>query len=863
MRLVRPSVSVVLVAAVLALAPAGAGAQDEGTPEPISENGAADAPPRSDEAAYTQWFVRQAIERYDAEGREAALEYFNDPASVDGQWYAFVVNADGILIGHATRPDLRGTSTAARLDVFGKPYGQEIVAATAEGRWVDYYFTHPETGQPEQKHSWVVHHDGLFIGSGWYDVDESEAPPKLVPRAYARYLVAEAIERYDTQGRDYTLDYHNSPDSLDGEWYVFIADSDGISRANPNRADIVGTDRSNATDITGKNYGQEIMATTAEGTWVDYYFTHPETREETQKHSWVVRHDGLIFGVGWHESGEVPPQTDVAGYTQYLVHRAIERYAAEGRDAVVEYYNDPATVDGQWYVVIHDADGAIIAHPLRPDLLGTDSADAVDINGKPFGAEVDAAGESGAWVDYYFIDPSDGEAKRKHTWAIRYDHLLFASGWYTVPQPEASDAPPRSDAAAYTQWFVRQAIEHYDSEGLDATFEHYNDPASVDGPWYVVIIRFDGEVVANATRPDLVGTNSSERRDIYGKPNGREVLSSPEEGRWVDYHFTHPATGQPEQKHTWAVHHDGYVFLSGWYELGESDAPPKIARRPYARYLVAEAIERYESEGREHALAYHNSPDSIDGEWYVFIARADGISQANANRPDAVGTDLSNVTDITGKNYGRELFAATAEGSWVDHYDTHPETREETRKHTWVVRHDDLIFGTGWHEPAAVPAPGEVAYYTWHLVHEAIERYETAGLDAAVSHHSDPANVDGQWYAFIIAGDGTILGHPNAEIVGKKVSDLRDINGKPYGEQLATAGETGAWLDYYFADPVDGRPRQKHSWVVLYDGLWFGSGWYEVDEAVADGVAEEARSTLPEGTAPEPPAGPAEDTATG
>lgn len=450
MRPNRRSLLVGLIAAVLLLATAGVGAQDEPTPELISEEPTDEAPPRSDEAAYTQWFVRQGIERYDADGRDAALEYFNDPASVDGQWYVFVVNAEGILIGHPTRPDLRGTSTAARHDVFGKPYGQEVVAATAEGRWVDYYFDHPETGRFEQKHSWVVAHDGLFIGSGWYDVDESEAPPKIVPRAYARYLVAEAIERYDTQGRDYTLEYHNSPDSLDGEWYVFIADSEGTSLANANRTDIVGTDRSNATDITGKNYGQEIMATTAEGSWVDYYFTHPETGEETQKHSWVVRHDDLIFGVGWHASGEVPPQTDVAGYSQYLVAEAIERYAVEGRDATVEHYSDPAIVDGQWYAIVADADGVIIAHPLNEDLIGVDTEDLTDVNGKAFGEEIELAGTSGAWVDFYNVDPTDGVTKRKHLWVIRYDDLMFGSGWYTVPEP-AGEAPadfgPAEDTA--------------------------------------------------------------------------------------------------------------------------------------------------------------------------------------------------------------------------------------------------------------------------------------------------------------------------------------------------------------------------------------------------------------------------------
>ncbi len=443
MRLVRPSVSVALMAAVLALGVAGVAADHDGPA--ASTHAATEAPPRSDAPAYTQWIVREAIAYYDANGRDATLAYWSDPASVDGQWYVFIVNSEGILIGHPTRPDLLGTSTAARRDVFGKPYGQEIVAASAEGRWVDYYFNHPDTGRPEQKHSWVVAHDGLFFGSGWYDVDESAAPPKIARRPYARYLVAEAIDRYDTEGREYTLDYHNSPDSLDGEWYVFISDSDGISLANANRPDIVGTDRSNATDITGKNYGQEIVAATAEGSWVDYYFTHPETGEDAQKHSWVVRHDDLIFGVGWHTSDEVPPRTDVAGYTQHLVHLAIERYVRDGREAAVEHYSDPATVDGQWYVVIADGDGTILAHPVNEDLIGADTATLVDVNGKAFGEEVVAAGTGGAWVDFYNPDPTDGETRRKHLWVIRYDGLMFGSGWYTVPEPAAAEPPPDGD----------------------------------------------------------------------------------------------------------------------------------------------------------------------------------------------------------------------------------------------------------------------------------------------------------------------------------------------------------------------------------------------------------------------------------
>ncbi|MCY3924030.1 MAG: cache domain-containing protein [bacterium] len=273
----------------------------------------------------------------------------------------------------------------------------------------------------------------------------AEAPPRAAGRAYARYLVAEAIERYDAEGRAATLEHLNSPAALDGEWYVFVADSDGISLANANRTDIVGTDRSNATDVTGKNYGQEIMAATAEGRWVDYYFTHPETGEDTLKHTWAVRHDDLIFGSGWHRSGEVPAKSDVAAYTQHLVIEAIERYEADGREAVIEYYNNPDTVDGQWYVFIDHPDGTILSNAGNPDTVGTDLSGYTDVNGKLFGPEILAAGTGGRWVDYYFTDPSDGVDRRKHSWVIRYDDLLFGSGWYQVPEAAAADTDETSD----------------------------------------------------------------------------------------------------------------------------------------------------------------------------------------------------------------------------------------------------------------------------------------------------------------------------------------------------------------------------------------------------------------------------------
>ena len=408
-----------------------------------AEEVSSEAPPRSDAAAYTQYFVQQAIDLYDAEGREATLAYYNDPASVDGQWYVFIVDADGTLVGHATRPDLLGTSTAARRDVYGKAYGREIVAATAEGHWVDYFFTYPETGRPEQKHSWIVRHDGLFFGSGWYVPGDPEAPPKMNRRAYTKHLVQQAIDRYTTEGADYAIDYHNSPESTDGEWYVFVfGEADGIFVAHPTRPDLVGTDINDLVAEDGFGYGSALAAADESGVWVDYEFDNPRTGRPAPKHSWAVEHDGLVFGAGWYESDEVPLRSDVATYTQYLVQQAIDRYEAEGRDATIAYYNDPATADGQWYVYILDEMGRTTAHPTVPSLLGDYAGDNVDINGKAYGEELVAATEVGRWVDYYFHNPESGEPEAKYSWVVRHDGLIFGSGWYRVPEEQAAETEP-------------------------------------------------------------------------------------------------------------------------------------------------------------------------------------------------------------------------------------------------------------------------------------------------------------------------------------------------------------------------------------------------------------------------------------
>ena len=58
------------------------------------------------------------------------------------------------------------------------------------------------------------------------------------------------------KGREASIAYHSSKESIDGPWYVFLLDEDGYVLANPARPDFVGTTPAVRSDITGKPYGR-------------------------------------------------------------------------------------------------------------------------------------------------------------------------------------------------------------------------------------------------------------------------------------------------------------------------------------------------------------------------------------------------------------------------------------------------------------------------------------------------------------------------------------------------------------------------------------------------------------------------------
>lgn len=421
----------VLLIVLAAAATLAASCSDESpeTPEPTMESAPDDVGmtvSKDQPLAYAQNLVRQAIDHYGTDGREATIAYYNSEESLDGDWHVFILDEEGYIVSMAAFPSWVGVHDSDFTGHNHYPAGQMVIdGAREEGIQIDYLAS-GILGGVELKHLWAVKHDGLtFATSSWSGGPRPESDEPL----YTQEQVRLAIGLYEASGLQTTLDYYNSPDSIDGQWYIFIADESERLIAHGANNDLVGMPLVDVKGANGYPSGQIVADdASADGAWSDYIFYSPSSSRSRVKHSWLVEHDGLIFGSGWYEDG--PRKSDQPAYTQALVQQALDLYGSSGLEVALDYYSDPVSVDGQWYVFIVDTEtGRTIGH-FNPDLRHRDPSLRVDSTGYFYGDDLLGATESGNWIQYVITNPDNGEEQLKHTWAVLHNGYIFASGWY-------------------------------------------------------------------------------------------------------------------------------------------------------------------------------------------------------------------------------------------------------------------------------------------------------------------------------------------------------------------------------------------------------------------------------------------------
>ena len=137
---------------------------------------------------------------------------------------------------------------------------------------------------------------------------------------------------------------------------------------------------------------------------------------------------GSAFGAS---NGAGPPSKDEV---VAQVAKAVEFYKENGRQRALVAFNtrNGPFAKGMDYVDVHDLTGVCVAHPLSPDIVGTNRLDVADMHGKKFILEIvnAAKSQSSGWVSYMRENPNTGKVEHKIAYWQVQDGLIFKAGTY-------------------------------------------------------------------------------------------------------------------------------------------------------------------------------------------------------------------------------------------------------------------------------------------------------------------------------------------------------------------------------------------------------------------------------------------------
>ncbi|OIR07217.1 cache domain protein [mine drainage metagenome] len=113
---------------------------------------------------------------------------------------------------------------------------------------------------------------------------------------------------------------------------------------------------------------------------------------------------------------------------------------------------------------------------------------------------------------------------------------------------------------------VAKGLAHIKEVGVDRAAADFT---AHGGGWqekdlYIIIIKFDGTMVAHGGNKAMVGKNFIDMKDANGKLFTKDMgdIVKAKGSGWVDYLFTNPITKKTEQKSTFAERipgYDGYI----------------------------------------------------------------------------------------------------------------------------------------------------------------------------------------------------------------------------------------------------------------------------------------------------------------
>jgi signal transduction histidine kinase len=378
---------------------------------------------------------------------------------------------------------------------------------------------------------------------------------------------------------------------------------------------------------------------------------------------------------------------------------------------------------------------------------------------------------------------------------------------------------------------VKDATELVRTKG-ETAFSDFRVPSSRwrQGETYIFVLDPKGNMLVH---PDVAmeGQNELDLKDINGKPIIQGLLAAAmtlpnKSDGWYHYEWPVPGGLLPRWKSSYvrlvtAPSGNRYVVGSGMYN--DRMEPPFVVD------AVKDAVGQIEQHGTAAFPLFHDPTGPfIAKDGYIFVFDSKGIDLVNPAFPNLEGRNLLDLKDAHGKPLIREMFkvAQTSGSGWVNYMWPKPGESVSTQKFAYVSKakmgDQWVLVGSGVYladAPKAAPVGKKMtAPELMTLVREAAAVFEQRG-EAAYDEFRKPGS---KWfrddvYFFVWTMHATRVFHAaDPGLEGRKERDLKDIQGRPFGQMFLDAGGSPSgegWVHYMYPEPGSIFPMWKSSFI--------------------------------------------------
>ncbi|OPX66659.1 MAG: Cache domain protein [Methanoregulaceae archaeon PtaB.Bin056] len=427
---------------------------------------------------------------------------------------------------------------------------------------------------------------------------------------------------------------------------------------------------------------------------------------------------------------------------------------------------------------------------------------------------------------------------------------------YTPPD-KITTTPELAEFVAHAAAFARE-------NGRDAAIAAFNDPGGpfVIGTIHVFALDYDGNLLADAGEPEVVGTNILDMADSFGIPLVRKLAETARFGTgYVSYTYPNPAKNDTYEPRIAVVEDvDGTYYVASAMFASEGEVFPSAklntsATHPAVPDLVAyvESAVAYAKElGKENALLAFNDPEGqfVQGELVMMAFDYNGTNLAappyspelvkyrinliNYQDPDGVET-IRGLRDVARGGGGFIYTVARVDAGgrimYIPKIDYALPVDSEWWVFSGIIAPEYAGAATG--DLEGVQLRSHTREELFDRVNEAVAFAKENGKERALAEINNPEGrfVTGDLFVWASSRDGVLLADPFWKSgIGQNHWEYTDLHGMKLTQVGIQAMEDGSGFSHaLFPNTALNGTADVHKLIYMKavdETWWIGSGIY-------------------------------------